>query len=280
MKRIKRSLQKALSLAGCLSFLLSACTSGEQEIPEPGVLQPLEITADIDTRTRAAGTEPAVTGSNYDKRSFVTNDRITVTKTGGTSTQENYYYNGTRWLPVSGTGITTTGGESFTAFYPTSFSGILADQTSYQKFWESNKLEASASATGNLVTFKFAPAAAKITVVVEYANATHIGESVKVKGATVLTASGPATEEITLLGLTTTGAKHTYAGIINPGTKAYTITVTTTGNAAQTYSQTSKTLSAGHNYIYNFSSTSNLILNSVSVVGFTDQTEIAGGDAT
>lgn len=280
MKRIKQSLLKAASFIGCLSLLLSACTSGEQGMPEPGELRPLEITADIEPQTRAAGTEPGVTATNYDKRAFVTNDRIRVTNSKNAATTADYYYEGTRWLPVnaSGSGITTTGGETFTAFYPVSFTTIQAIQTSYDAFWKSNKLVASATATGNQASFRFIPAAAKITVVVEY-TADRTGQSVKVKGAAVLTMGGTASEEITLLGLKTTGTKHTYVGIINPGkSKYFTITVVT-NNGTQAYSGT-KDLLAGHNYIYNFSSTNNLILNSVSVEGFNDQKEVSGGDAT
>lgn len=273
MKRIKRSLLKTVSFLGCL-FVFLSCTSGEQEMPMPGEPQPLEITAEIDPQTRAA-----VDASNYDKHSFAANDQITVTNTTSTSTTANYYYNGTRWLPVSGTGITTSGGDSFTASYPTSFTAIQAIQNSYENFWKSNKLVSTATASGNLVKFNFAPAAAKITVVVEYQESLSC-EYIKVKGATVLTASGPDTEEITLLGLVTTGTRHTYVGIINPGTKTYTITVKAQNKTAQSYTQSSKGLLAGHNYIYNFSSTSYLILNSVSVEDFHDQPEIPGGDAT
>lgn len=279
MKRIKQSLLKATAFIGCLSLLLSACTSGEQGMPEPRELQPLEITADIEPQTRAAGTEPGITATNYDKRAFVTNDRITVANSSNAATTADYYYDGTRWLPAdaSGTGITTTGGETFTAFYPVSFTAIEAVQTSYDAFWRSNKLVSSATADDNKATFNFTPAAAKITIVVEYTT-DFVGQSVKVKGAAVLTASGSDSEEITLLGLETTGTKHTYVGIINTGSKSFTISVET-NNGTQSYKDT-KELLAGRNYIYNFSSTSNLILNSVSVVGFNDQSEVSGGDAT
>lgn len=283
MKRIKQSLLKAASFIGCLSLLLSACTSGEQGMPEPGELRPLEITADIEPQTRAAGTEPGVTATNYDKRAFVTNDRIRVTNSNKAATTADYYYDGTRWLPVnaSGSGITTTGGETFTAFYPVSFATIQAIQTSYEAFWKSNKLVASKTAEGNKVIFNFKPAAAKITVVVEYSDATRTGEYVKVSGTAVLTGSSSVSEEITLLKLVNKGTKHTYVGIINPGdSKTYTITVKAESYTAQSYGPVTKKLIAGHNYIYNFSSTNNLILNSVSVVGFNDQPEVSGGDAT
>lgn len=282
MKRIKRSVLKAASFAGCLSLLLSACTSGEQGMQVPGELQPLEITADIDTQTRAASAEPGVTATNYDKRAFATNDRIKVINSSNGAITADYYYDGTRWLPVdaSGTGITTTGNETFTASYPISFSGILATQTSYENFWKSNKLVAGTAAVGNQVSFRFKPAAAKITVVVEYSDAARTGEYVKVSGVAVRTAGSSTSEEISLLGLVTTGAQHTYAGIINIGdSKSFTITVKAQNQTAQTFTTTKK-LIAGYNYIYNFSSTNNLILNSVSVVNFKDQTEVSGGDAT
>lgn len=273
--RMKQSMLKTVSLTGCLSFLLFACTSGEEDISGVGTSKPLEITAVIDQQTRAAGTEPTVTAGNYDKRTFAENDLIKIT---GNGENAEYYYNGTRWLPVS-TVLTTAGSETFKASYPVSFNGIQADQTDYKKFWLSNNLTAETTVTGNLAEFTFAPAASKITIVIEY-TAERTGESVKVKGATVLTDNGTATEEITLLGLATTGVKHTYTGIINPGSKSFTITVATKDNTAQSFTQNTKELLSKHNYIYNFSSTSNLILNSVTVENFVSNTEISGGDAT
>lgn len=283
MKITNISLLKAIGIVGGIALTLPACTSGEEEIPDVDKKDRLEITAVIELQSKAAGTEPGVTASNYDKRTFAENDRITVKNNKPTSSTADYYYTGSQWLPVTGTGLTTSGNEGFTASYPISFSSILANQNSYENFWKSNKLESVATAQGNLVNFSFKPVAAKITIKVSYSSE-MTGMGTTIVGNTLLN-NNTGDQTITLLNATVSGKTHTYTGIINPGTHSFKISVTSkeVGGAAsstKTNSQTNVTMDAAHNYIYSFSSTNDLILTGVQVEDFKDQPEINGGSAT
>ena len=163
----------------------------------------------------------------------------------------------------------TTDGGTYAASFPTTFNGIKQDQTTKTAFWESNQLFSSEAAVGNRVNFVFAPAAAKITINVEYAGSTT-GNGIKLAGNYLRTASG-TNEIIQLLPVTASGTNHPYIGIIRAHSSAvYTITVSVSGTADKSYAQTSILLEAAHNYIYNFTSTNKLILNSVNVTSFGD----------
>lgn len=255
--------------AACLSlvFLLpAACTTGEMEI---GERLPLEITAEIvRPETRADGDT-----ANYDKREFDEGEQIKVYKSGtDISGAVLYKKSGSNWLPVdAGSKLTTTGGERFTASYPTVFTAILSDQTTQVNYWKSNNLVSVAEAVGNRVDFQFKPAAAKITLNIEYTAGSNVtGTGVTVSGNYLL--SSTSTETISLLPVTSTGKDHVYIGIVYPGEKSYTITVSASGQNSKTYSQSTITLNPGKNYIYNFTSSNNLILNSVTVADFEEDT--------
>ncbi|WP_425886278.1 hypothetical protein ACPYIV_07900 [Parabacteroides sp. ASD2025] len=272
MERLQMNMiVKALGLAAC--FLLAGC-SPEQPI---GEMSPLEVEAVIPAQTKA-GT------SGLDKMAFVDTDSITVTKSGGTpSAVYKYDLTNDRWLPKTGTGLSTTGGETFVASWkPVDFTGIVEDQTSEDKYKKCYELAASSTATANLVKFKFAPVAAKITIIVSYALESTEG-SASLKGNKLI--SDTDTEQtISFHPVTNSGKKHTFVGLVHPGdAKKYTISVTYKDLATPyTYAVNSKNLQAGYNYIYNFSTDNKtyLILNSITVVDFVKQSETSAGDAT
>lgn len=265
MKKINTTQRSSGVQIAILLLLLFSCASEEQEEWES---RPLEITAEI----AAPVTRGDIHDSDYDKRTFVANDLINIypgTSASGTATV--YKYSNSKWLPNSGgNGITmTTNGGTYAASFPTTFNGIKQDQTTKTAFWESNQLFSSEAAVGNRVNFVFAPAAAKITINVEYAGSTT-GNGIKLAGNYLRTVSG-TDEIIQLLPVTASGTNHTYIGIIRAHSSAvYTITVSVSGTADKSYAQTSILLEAAHNYIYNFTSTNKLILNSVNVTSFGD----------
>ena len=255
-------------------FLLSSCTSGEQEEWKG---RPLEITAEI----AAPVTRADAHDSDYDKQTFVAGDQINIYSGAYANGSPTVYtYSNSKWLPAGGgDGITmTTDNGTYTASYPTTFSGIKADQTTPTAFWESNQLTSSEiPAKGNRVNFVFAPAAAKITVNVEYSAATT-GTRITLEGDKLQTTSETG-ETITLLPVIASGTNHTYIGIVRANTSAtYKITVYTTADASKGkyHEVTEFRLEAAHNYIYNFTSTNKLILNSVNVTSFGDA--VSGGD--
>ena len=230
-----------------------------------GVATPLEISAEIgNPQTRA--NDPHL--SDYDKKKFVTDDVIKISKTG--STDVNYKRTAAgNWTPsVPTTPMTTTGsGETFTATFPNDFSSILLDQGTPANFWKSNRL--TATATGNRVSFSFAPAACKITIIVSFQVDNSSG-SAKVTGKGLCT--GNATEEtITLLKTSEAVRRHTYSGIFSPkAATSYTISVTASPFGTRTYQEKGSglTFQAGYEYQYTFTGTNELNLTSVVVKDF------------
>ena len=232
-----------------------------------GVATPLEISAEIgNPQTRA--NDPHL--SDYDKKKFVTDDVIKISKTG--SIDVNYKRTAAgNWTPsVPTTPMTTTGsGETFTATFPNDFSSILLDQGTPANFWKSNRLTATATATGNRVSFSFAPAACKITIIVSFQVDNSSG-SAKVTGKGLC--SGNATEEtITLLKTSEAVRRHTYSGIFSPkAATSYTISVTASPFGTRTYQEKGSglTFQAGYEYQYTFTGTNELNLTSVVVKDF------------
>lgn len=274
-KEYKLSL-RSVYLAGCLGVCLGACTTGEEPVGEG---QPLEIAASITPATRAA--------SDYDKTAFADGDKINV-GTSATAVNTTYQYKAAddRWLPLSGVGLTTTGASTtFYAAYPIDFTKISDDQTTVDKYKQSNQLKADKTVTGNFVQFSFSPAAAKITLSVIYSDETHEGINATVKGVGLIDNSN-SQQTITLYKVKGTGKTHTYVGIVYPVTsKEYVITVnskqtTDSSNDVRSHTQSSKTLKAGYNYIYNFSSSNDFILNGIQVKPFNEKGTAEVGSAT
>lgn len=284
-----------ISLTALLWLSLAGCDRTDS--PQPAL--PLEVSAEI------AGAHTRVTTdrdeTNYDKRTnFVVGDEININK-GTESTKDAVLYtkNAKGWAPATGnSSITTTGGEDFFASYPPKFTAILSDQSIPTNFWLSNRLTSTKKATANRVDFQFAPAAARITIVVTYTEGTtNTAISAKITGTDVCTEAGK-TGELKLLCTGSDPTRHTYTCIINPievvdTSHPYTISVTSNpggnGVADVTQSYTEKgnpsgeapfQLLPGYEYQYNFTSTSELILSSVTVKDFESTTETDVGPAT
>lgn len=275
---------KTIYLAGSLLLLLVACSSEEPVNNGEGARLPLEIGASI--------SEPVVSRAlgavNYEKSSFAENDVIkigtsaTSLEASGTSyTYKKDVAQTLRWLPTNGgDGLTTTGsGYYYASYSPIGYIGILADQsaTAAVNYIKSNRLITDATPVSvNRINFSFSPAAAKVTVIVDYTDDVHVGVKVQLTGSDLTGAS--SSNPITFYPVTATGKTHMYVAIVYPGvSKQYKIAVTSKATASsgtedtKTYPSTgnvTQTLEAGHNYIYNFTSTFGLILNNVTVEAF------------
>lgn len=269
----KNNIHKTGIIAGLLYYLLlsTGCTNEVPELKEKAM--PLVVKASISRfgDNWVTKAEEDSHASDYDKQSFVDGDQITISKDNGDGV--TYQKKGAAWVPaLEVTPITVTGsGESLTASYPIAYTAVLSDQTSYTNLWQSNRLIANATATGgNKVTFAFAPAACKVTIEVVYTesrkpvSATFSGNDV---------CDGSPNNAVSFLCLSdksTQSNTHTYTGIIKPGSRTYTISVVSNNNSDKTgtYTDTTKNFEAGHHYIYKFSSTTDLILENVSVEDF------------
>ena len=283
MKKKKNRILSVSGAALCLFFpvLLAAC-SQEDALPRP-----LEVSAEVGSpATRATDAH----ADDYDKSEFVAGDVIRITD--GTKTADyQRVVTGTTgtWQPASGqTALTTTGSETFTASYPTAFTRILADQSTATNFWQSNRLTATGVLDGNKATFSFAPAAAKVTLVVKYGNS---DSDKKLPGTASLEGTGIATdasESQTINAYSASAAgpsaqQHTYVAIVKPGSRTFVIKVKAgdTGETEKSYTEkAAHTLKAGYNYQYNFTSTNELILNGITVERFVETTEQDAGNAT
>lgn len=275
---MSKSRIKIVSLTGYLLLLLVACSNEELRDNGGGQGQPLEIGASI---SDPVVSRASLGAANYEKSSFIENDVIKI-GTSADALNTSYTYkkdsSGTlRWLPTAGgDGLTSSGSGNYYASYdPDGYTKILADQSITGNYQKSNRLITAATAvSGNKVNFSFYPAASKITVTIEYSDDKHEGVTVKLTGNNWLETSSIG--DVTLYPVTSTGKTHMYVAIVNPGEKNnYKIEVTSkaeagsTENDVKTYdSSTSTTFVAGHNYIYNFTSTYGLILNGISVEGF------------
>lgn len=277
--------QTMLHLSGGLLLLLApACTS---EVDLEGG-QPLEVTAEIVSSLSTR----AVDATNYDKSSFSTDDEIQINGGSQTVTYRKDATNG--WIPkTAGKSLTVSGSStasSFSASYPATFTSILQNQKSYENFWQSNKLEAkgaNVTLSSNKVNFTFMPVAAKITISINYASSGGTTTKYKYVTATLagngIRTGASSSETIEMLHTgdnTVASDKHTFVCILRPGASmSFKLSVSRTLDGAsspeatqQTFIQPAYTFGASKNYVYNFTSSDELILTSVEVMGFTETT--------
>lgn len=275
---------RSYGLAAATVLLLALAAGCDRAGSLPVV--PLQVSADIaGAHTRADIDKNA---TNYEKKNnFETGDLINIRKDNAAESTAVSYQKGTNgWIPANTANqIKTSGNETFFASYPPEFTSILSDQSTYTNFWKSNRLTSTAKATANRVKFTFAPAAAKITVIVIY-QVDNTAVSASVAGTNVCTEPSKA-NSLQLLRTSGDARRHTYTGILNTGvTFPYTISVKTKpGGGAEetkTYEEkgTSLALQPGYEYQYTFTTTNELILTSIVVKDFISTDEVDAGPAT
>lgn len=220
-----------ISLTALLWLSLAGCDRTDS--PQPAL--PLEVSAEIaGAHTRVETTDRDET--NYDKRTnFEVGDEININKGNQpTSDVVRYKKNTKGWAPVDREKqLKTDGtGEEFFASYPPEFTAILSDQSTPTYFWLSNHLTSQATATANHVDFLFAPAAARITIIVTYdKNTTNAAKGAQIAGTGVCT-DPTNTDEIQLLCTGSEPTRHTYTCIINPMevTESHSYKISVTSN--------------------------------------------------
>lgn len=271
-----------------LLLLLPACTS-EADLEGS---QPLVVTAEI------ASTSPstrAIGATNYDKRIFEEGDEIQISDGSKSVDYKKDKTNG--WVPTTtGSGLkVTTPASTFSASYPKGFTSILEEQDqSYENFWKSNKLEAKGTTnvklTNNQVNFTFMPVASKITISINYKSSGSSTTKYKdvtttLTGGTTcgIRTGGSSSEVINMLRTSENVAsdKHSFVCILYPGTWSFTLSVSRTPENSstpesqeQTFTQPSYSFVAAKNYVYNFTSSDELILNKVEVEDFEAATDV------
>lgn len=294
---MKHSIIQTSGIIALSVLLFASCSSESPVYGEAG--QELVVSADIVPSGVDSKAPTSSLASGTDKQSFGEDDKIKITRSGSGDPKETYYLlKSSKWLPETGNGLTTDGNTyTYTAIYPSDFSNIVEGQDvlengSANNFAKSDKLEAVVAGTAsNYIPFKFKHAFTKITITVAYKNdsqrknvtAKLVGDGIRTNGANSETIKMLRTSPSDAA---TVATNHTFICILYPGdTRSFVLTVngkTSEGNeaAAETYTQTANKFAPGHNYIYNFSSNNNLILNSVTVEEFPlgDRTDV--GSAT
>lgn len=268
----------------CLLLCL-LCACGQEEHSGP---LPVEVSASITGSNAAPNTRTdptySVTTANYDRKNFEEGDVIKITKQGMAAL---YKKEGKYWRIYEGeTPLTTNGGDVFTAVFPQNFTAIQPDQTTTGSFFNSNKLQATATSVNNHLAFGFTHAFAKITLVINYVPAKTPNKAI-IEGTGMRGGSGTETVSFYRTSSAAESAKHSYVGIVKPGTySTYTIKVTTGSGASEdtkSYKETVAarlTLQAGNNYQFTFTTSDELILTGVTVSDFDAQAEMDTGSAT
>lgn len=263
-----------LGLAYSMAFI-GGCTSGsEREQKE----QPLQVEASIvfqDTR--------AFDGTNYDQKKFAEGDEIGINKGDDidAALAKTYVRSSSKWTPKTSDrwAVTGSAGETFSAYYPLEYTEILADQTTSATFWQSNLLKADGVAPqGNVVTFTFHPIHSKVTLNITYPD-TQTPGSATVSGTDIIASGNSGPISLYRTSAAAAGNKHSYTGIVKSGISSFSITVTTTPGGTKTYNHTETNYLPGRNYIFNFNSKDELILNGVTVASFTQTGETDAGSA-
>lgn len=263
----------------CISLLLPVVLFASCRQDDAAIALPLEVSAEINaSHTR----NDEVELNKYDRKDFFADDEIEIKKGDGTKVIYVRSAAG-NWKPkVSGSPMTTTGGETFTATFPVGYSGIWDDQVSGASFWNSNLLSSTVKADGNRVRFAFAHANCKITIIVNYEQPHGAGDA-EVTGKGLRSGNKSEDETISLWRTSDDSYRHSFIGIFSPeAATRYTISVKDSFGNTKTYTEQGAglTLTPGCNYQYTFTSTNELILTSVIVTDFNNVEVEDAGSAT
>lgn len=279
-------------ITGWLIFLLVAC-SNESPSNDDQNDKELLISAEIIPANESKAADALASGT--EKLTFTEGDQISVSRSDTKS--RIYELKNQQWLPKTGDELTVDGTSlTYNAVYPSDFVNILEDQNgnSGGNYTQSNKLAAEVTTASNYVPLKFNHAFTKITMVISYGNdSKRKNVTATLSGNNIRTDEATAEETIKMLRTVpeaeTASVGHTFICILNPGDtgnkRGFKLTVsgqTSSGLNAEneTYTQALKEFKPGYNYIYNFSSNDNLILNSIEVKAFATGGTSDVGNAT
>ena len=251
MKKEKNKQWLCLLTGISLLAALTACT-GETLLSPSGEGKPVIVNAEISDEPVSEITSRALAEENtYDRSTFITNDRIRITRTTRTSKSEAIDYQlgaDNQWTVA--TPLTLLAGASYQAVYPAgSDAGIMYDQSSAANYIKSNRLVSAiinAPATEKL-NFSFGHQNTKLTLVFQPKQTGTLPAdfSFQVSGAGLLT--GGTTIEIIKL---YHPGDLTWCGIVYPKGVSTSVSIKMTYDEV-TYSSTIDcALAAGTHYKY------------------------------
>lgn len=268
-----------------LIFLPAGCTDTTSDPPHTADT-PLQVIAEIQgSKSRA------VSLSNYDKRSFDTNDVIYVKGSTSGATYPYAKKSGSLWgYGGSSSPLSMVSGDTYTGYYPAAVNTILENQTTPNDFHSSNQLKTPAvTPANNTVRFTetnaFAPVNAKITMMVRYqSSSTPISATIEVYQENSSTAYKTYQCLYTTAETKTAATLQNWACII-PAASGYYLRFTFKRNEVGkeitgTFTDSKREFKSGYNYTYNFQNSDELVLTGVTVTSFQEAGEEESGSAT
>lgn len=177
MNMIKEKNKQWLSLLVGISLLtgLIACT-GETLLSPSGEGKPVIVNAEINSDQPVTEITRALADENtYDRSTFITGDKIRITRTNlkGNSDPVDYKLTGDKWIAEGSTPLTLLAGASYQAVYPAgSDAGIIYDQSLVANYIKSNRLvsETITAPETEKLKFTFEHQNTKLTLVFEPKN--------------------------------------------------------------------------------------------------------------
>lgn len=248
----------ACTLAAGL-FPLSGCGDTDRFIQPEGRLQiDACIVPETGTGNRSLFRATA-SPSDYDRTSFQAGDVIKVERkepvpSGLAPVSCTYTCSSTGWVwteaadEPDGPFYIYENGEKFTATFPANHAEILADQSTGANFLQSNRLAATAAASGGKVSFTFLPVYTKITVIIYYQTQMPVpAETLTLTAVNLRGGVSDSDESVKSLCKTTESAtEHTWSAIISPGTHVLNIKL---GNSIS-YTAAGTAYAAATHYTY------------------------------
>ena len=248
-----------LRVTGC--FLLAPCWGCSMELPQGLVADegtPVKIMAEIQELSQTKA-DPMTTANSYDRSSFISADKIRVYRlVGGTvAQQEDYAYSGSAWSTTATNPVTLQAGSTYSASYPSDYTGILQDQSAMggAGFLKSNYLKSkTVTSRDGILHFTgdgaFERQNAKLTLVFKlHGGGAPDGDFTNaLLSAPGLISGGSNDENITLY--RPDASAYTWCGIVYPKGASTTISLQLTYKGVVYKASLSCGLAAGTHYTY------------------------------
>lgn len=287
----KRNLQNTGSwLAGlcCFFLIYSSCTAEIAEEPHSTDGMPAIIRAEIDTTGLATRADDPT--NEYERKNFITNDQISISKIYNGSTASPVFYkmgSDSEWAVVGTSAITLQAGATYQAKFPIN-SEIKQNQSTAENYLASNLLQTKAiSSRDGVLNFTgdgaFVHQNTKITLAFTGNNNAALSTAVSNFSNFTISANGLRTgkaetkEEIVFYRPEAT--TFTWCGIVYPkgGTEATTIALSLTYNEVTYKTTISCPMEAGTHYKYKLQIKNDyLVPTGTEITGWTNETVHTG----
>lgn len=228
----------------------------------------LKVAASIDGFggvTTESGSLAAAADNSYDRSTFISGDKIKITKTYKSRNEiSEYTLSSGTWTPPTGKDLTLQAGATFQAEYPTNYTGIESSQSTSANYLKSNLLRtatASSSPVNENVNFTFKHVNTKLTLIFKPSDTSlplsgNLSFQVQAEG---LLTGGSSKEIVTLY--RPDNNVYTWHGIVYPKGAATAISVSVTYKNVTYHTTLSGCgLAAGSQYEYTLTIRNNILV--------------------